>query len=181
MLRSDRGFAEMADALPGGDQTLVSDSPDCGARDDQASGEASYYYTVFARDAEGIWHRQVKIKVDHGDKLSWHRPSVEEASPADGYIADPAAVTAVELSLERQASNLFLVPRDGPVVIQDGLRVVRCQPAPQTRRRLIGGTGETPPALTSMPSRRDASIWSSTRRDGCSPGHRCPLAVASLP
>ena len=120
VLRSDRGFAEMADALPGGDQTLVSDSPDCGARDDQASGEASYYYTVFAQDAEGIWHRQVKIKVDHGDKLSWHRPSVEEASPADGYIADPAAVTAVELSLERQASNLFLVPRDGPVVIQAG-------------------------------------------------------------
>lgn len=118
VLRSDCSFAETAEALAGGDQTLISESPDCGMRDDQASGETSYYYTVFAQDAEGIWHRQVKIKIDHGDKLSWHRASFEDASPADGYIADPAAVTAVELSMERQASNLLFAPPDGPVVIQ---------------------------------------------------------------
>ena len=80
VLRSESGFAETTDVLPGGDQTLVSESPDCGARDDQAGGEKSYYYTVFAQDAEGIWHRQVKIKVDRGDKLSWHRDSLEETA-----------------------------------------------------------------------------------------------------
>ncbi len=132
VLRSDGGFAETADALPGDDQTLVSDSPDCGARDDQASGERSYYYTVFAQDAEGSWHRQVKIKVDHGDKLSWHRASFEEASPADGYIADPAAATAVELSMERQASNLFFAPPPGPVAIQAGSELY----APSLRPKL---------------------------------------------
>jgi hypothetical protein len=120
VLRSEHGFAETAEALSGGDQTLVSESADCGVRDDQAIGEATCYYAVFAQDEKGAWHRQVTIKIDHGDRLSWHRPSFEEASPADGYIADPAAVTAVELSMERQASNLLFAPPSGAVVVQAG-------------------------------------------------------------
>jgi len=96
VLRSEADFAETADALPGSGQTLVSDSANCGARDDQATGEGSYYYTVFAQDEQAVWHRQVKV--DHADKLSWHHPahpSFEEASPADGYI-DMNAVLARE-------------------------------------------------------------------------------------
>lgn len=81
VLRSEHDFAEAPDALPGGDQTLVSESAQCGARDDQIVGNIPYYYTVFAQDTEGVWHRQVKAKIAHGDRLHWHRPSMGDASP----------------------------------------------------------------------------------------------------
>ncbi len=83
VLRSERDFAETADALPGSGQTLVSESANCGARDDQIPGKATCFYTVFAQDGQGLWHRQVKVKIDHGDRLRWRSPKFEMASSAN--------------------------------------------------------------------------------------------------
>ena len=107
VLRSQVEFAKTPDALPGSGQALISDSADCGARDDQATGEETYYYTVFAQDAQGAWQRQVKVKVDPRDKLRWQRPehpSFEHAGPTDGYI-DMHVVEARELTVAKEMRN----------------------------------------------------------------------------
>ncbi len=73
VLRSDRDFAESATA--GAAQTLVSESAECGAADERVDDETAYYYTVFAQDRDGAWHRQVKAKVRPGDRLQWLHPA----------------------------------------------------------------------------------------------------------
>ena len=80
VLRSERGFSESADAPVGSDQTVVSESADCGVRDDQASGDDAYYYTVFVQDELGAWHCQMKVEIGEGQRLHWHRPSLDRAS-----------------------------------------------------------------------------------------------------
>lgn len=81
VLRSDRDFAENATA--GGDQTLVSESAECGAADEQVDDETPYYYTVFAQDQDGFWHRQVKVKAMPGDHMHWRHPAcAAEPHPA---------------------------------------------------------------------------------------------------
>ena len=101
VLRSEHDFAETADALDGSGKTLVSDSEQCGANDNQIAESATYFYTVFAQDEQGAWHRQVKIRIDHGEHLRWHHGSgaaFEEGSPAEGYY-DPDEAAARELYL----------------------------------------------------------------------------------
>ena len=76
MLRSDKDFAETADALVGTGQTLVSESAQCGARDATIDDETTYYYTVFAQpDEQGVWHRQVKAKIEAAECLQWRHPA----------------------------------------------------------------------------------------------------------
>ena len=73
VLRSDHYFAE--NATIGGGQTLVSESAQCGAADERVDGRTTYYYTVFAKDQGGIWHRQVKVKARPGDRMRWQHPA----------------------------------------------------------------------------------------------------------
>ena len=75
VLRSDKDFAETADALVGTGQTLVSESAQCGARDATIDDETTYYYTVFASDEQGVWHRQVKAKIKAAERLQWRHPA----------------------------------------------------------------------------------------------------------
>jgi Fibronectin type III domain. len=70
VLRSERGFAETADALPGSGQTVVMEGADTRVTDDQLAEGTTYYYAVFAQEEPGAWHRLVKVKLkshEHGD------------------------------------------------------------------------------------------------------------------
>jgi hypothetical protein len=89
VLRSDRDFAGKATA--GGDQTLVSESAECGAADEQVDDETAYYYTVFAQDQDGAWHRQVKVKARPGDRMRWLHPT-RAAEPGRALSTDGGTV-----------------------------------------------------------------------------------------
>ena len=78
ILRSERGFAAVAEALEGSDQTVVMEGTDTYLRDDVVVEGTPYFYTVFAEDEQGVWHLQVKTKVAHSDRLRWLHPSVEK-------------------------------------------------------------------------------------------------------
>ncbi len=84
VLRSEQDFADTPDALVGSGQTLVSESGQCGARDENANEKRTYYYTVFAQDQAGAWYRQVKAKVRPTDRICWQHPA-HEGDRADGY------------------------------------------------------------------------------------------------
>lgn len=71
VLRSERDFAETSEVLVGGDQTLLSEARQCGARDEKTDERTTYYYTVFAQDGQGVWHRQVKVKIKPAERLRW--------------------------------------------------------------------------------------------------------------
>ena len=43
---------------------------------DRVEEGRAYYYTVFAQDGHGDWHRRVKVKLKGQDDLRWrHDPS----------------------------------------------------------------------------------------------------------
>ena len=71
VLRSEREFASTADALPGSGQTVVMEGAETFVMDDQVVKGTAYFYTVFARDENGVWHHQVKARLAHGDLLRW--------------------------------------------------------------------------------------------------------------
>ena len=73
VLRSEQSFADVADALPGSGQTVVLAGSDTHVTDEALAGGATYFYTVFAQDERGAWHRQVKARVAPHDRLRWHR------------------------------------------------------------------------------------------------------------
>jgi hypothetical protein len=83
VLRSEHDFAAAADAPAGSDQTLVSEGAQCGARDEKIDELTTYYYTVFARDTQGVWHRQVKVKVKPDERLRWRHPAYGEDVASD--------------------------------------------------------------------------------------------------
>jgi hypothetical protein len=108
VLRSEREFAETADALVGGDQTLVSESTEPGAHDDAVAAGTTYFYTVFSQDERGAWQRQVMVTLGNGDHLRWHHPDDMDfmhAGPSDGYL-DAHAVQARELYMARRIRSM---------------------------------------------------------------------------
>jgi hypothetical protein len=68
VLRSTRGFADgpFDDTLAGG-QTLVSDKPAPGARDDTPEREGACFYAVFAESERGEWQREATVKLSADD------------------------------------------------------------------------------------------------------------------
>lgn len=103
VVSSERGFAEKADALPGSGQTLISESANCGARDDQIADGRPYFYTVFAQDGQGVWHLQVKTQVAEHEHLRWHHPASDfEKRPlnADADYCDEAGVVHEEANMK---------------------------------------------------------------------------------
>ena len=78
VLRSEREFASTADAPAGSDQTVVMEGTDTYVMDDQVVKGTTYFYTVFAQDEQGVWHRQVATRLAHGDRLRWLHPAYHQ-------------------------------------------------------------------------------------------------------
>jgi len=73
VLRSETGFAEEAGTGLGSGQTLVMEGTQTHATDETLDEAATYYYTVFATDRLGAWHRQVKARLAPSHHhLRWH-------------------------------------------------------------------------------------------------------------
>lgn len=106
VLRSEHDFAKTADALVGSDQTLLSDSQQCGVRDEKADARTTYYYTVFARGDQGVWHRQVKVKIKPEERLGWHHPA--DAVKVEGDRVDCG-------ELEPESDPVVLMVRNFPI------------------------------------------------------------------
>jgi hypothetical protein len=101
VLRSEREFAETADALPGSGQTVVLEGTDTHLTDDPLVKGMPYFYSVFAQDAQAMWHRQVKVKLARHDRLRWHHPSAaaQAGHPSDDH-ADEGRLVGRELELD---------------------------------------------------------------------------------
>jgi hypothetical protein len=110
VLRSDKDFAETADALVGTGQTLVSESAQCGARDATIDDETTYYYTVFASDEQGVWHRQVKAKIKAAERLQWRHPAHWETAENDYVNCGEVQRESDLVALRIQSSQVFLPP-----------------------------------------------------------------------
>lgn len=92
VLRSGHGFADAADALPGSGQTVVLAGTDTHVTDEALAAGATYFYTVFAQDEQGAWHRQVKARVRPHDHLRWRHGDA-------GVEQDPTVWEAKMLAL----------------------------------------------------------------------------------
>jgi hypothetical protein len=80
VFRSLEGFAQESDD-PGSDpsQVLVYEGSEEHTKvvDDSVADDVVYYYTVFARDDQGGWHREVRATVTLDGDVSWRRAGVE--------------------------------------------------------------------------------------------------------
>lgn len=92
VLRSEQGFADVPEAPPGGGQTMVLDGTDTHVTDEALAAGATYFYTVFAQDERGAWHRQVTARVAHHDHLRWRHDDA-------GVEQDPTVWEAKMLAL----------------------------------------------------------------------------------
>lgn len=72
VLRSESGFADEASASPGGDQTLALEGTQDHLAEEGLAPNVTYYYTAFASDEHGTWHRQVAAKLAPRDHHLWH-------------------------------------------------------------------------------------------------------------
>jgi hypothetical protein len=69
VLRSAQDFAEgpFDDTVVGSGQTLVSDKPVPGARDDTPGRDGAGFYTVFVESERGDWRREAKLRLSADD------------------------------------------------------------------------------------------------------------------
>ena len=69
VLRSPKGFAQSPfdDTVMGSGQTLVSDKPVSGARDDSPERNDAGFYSVFVESERGDWRREAKLKLSADD------------------------------------------------------------------------------------------------------------------
>ena len=63
-------------------QVLVNESSDTFVTDEGLDSHAHYFYTVFAREQDGLWQRQVEAKVRPRDRLSWFHPQAQDVLDA---------------------------------------------------------------------------------------------------
>ena len=77
VLRSEHGFAESPETPGTSGQVLVNESADTFLTDEGLDSHAHYFYTVFAREQDGLWQRQVEAKVRPHDRLSWFHPQAQ--------------------------------------------------------------------------------------------------------
>jgi len=82
VLRSETDFAEQAETGPGGGQTLVMEGTQTHVTDETLDEASTYFYTVFAADERGAWHRQVKVRLrpEH-HHLRWHYDHASDQIP----------------------------------------------------------------------------------------------------
>jgi hypothetical protein len=71
------------------EQTLVYEGDLTEVRDDDTIASAPrYYYTVFARDAEGVWHEQVDVVLQPSTETHWARDEEIAPGPAAERFAE---------------------------------------------------------------------------------------------
>jgi hypothetical protein len=112
VLRSDVEFAETAEALPGGRQTVVMQGTDTRLSDRDVGDSDHHYYTVFAQNEDGVWQRQAEIRIAPHEHFFWHHPDAERQHDADSDLQ--AGVRSGELV--GQARMLGLRESPGPDV-----------------------------------------------------------------
>ena len=88
MLRSEHDFATTADALAGGDQTLVNEGTGTQVVDDRVEEGKTYFYTVFAQDELGAWELQVKTRLANRDRLGWLHPDYADDDSSANDLAE---------------------------------------------------------------------------------------------
>ncbi len=94
VLRSEQRFADGAfdHAVVGTGQILLAESTNTGARDDDAA-RAAYFYTVFAEDELGEWHRLAKVRLSAADPRHGHGAEADfEAGNAPPGWLDASAL-----------------------------------------------------------------------------------------
>jgi len=87
VFRSREGFAgESADPEGDASQVLVYEGSEESTRvvDDAITEDAVFFYTVFVRDDQGEWHREIRATVTMDGDVSWRRAGVE----SDGVSQD---------------------------------------------------------------------------------------------
>lgn len=90
ILRSPADSASGADdfKLLRFEQTLVYEGDLTELRDDDTIESAPrLYYTVFARDAEGVWQEQMTAVLEPATEVHWARDEAGPAGPAAGRLA----------------------------------------------------------------------------------------------
>ena len=102
VLRSEDDFAENADAPGDTGQVLVSEGPDTHVADEGLKGNGHVFYTVFAQDDHGTWHRQAETRLKAHDAFSWLHPDVKQVYEAE---QDMTANPPVNLSTLRFGSG----------------------------------------------------------------------------
>ena len=110
VLRSEEGFAESADALSGSGQVLVSEGEDTHLVDDGLDPKAHYFYTVFSREQDGGWQRQVEARATPHKALSWFHPQTKDV--ADAQAAQASLVTQPNTVAPTGASLVHLALPD---------------------------------------------------------------------
>jgi hypothetical protein len=82
VLRSEKGFAGDLGELfaEGTHQTLVFYDPGDRFQDQQIGPDIDYYYTVFARAADGSWHRQDQVHLKTTGHWEYKRHELEEGA-----------------------------------------------------------------------------------------------------
>ena len=115
VLRSFEGYASSPDPLGGdGHQALVGEGTDTHLSDDGCAGHTAYY-TLFAKEPDGSWQRQIEAKVRPHDLLHWLHPDAE-------------AILAVEKDLENNPIPVTRALRYRPLLsthqeVDDYLRI----------------------------------------------------------
>jgi hypothetical protein len=87
ILRSNRGFAESADPAGGNGQVLVSEGTQTHVADDGLQGHGHVFYTVFAQDERGAWHRQAEARLKVHDAFGWLHPHAQDVYLAERSLA----------------------------------------------------------------------------------------------
>jgi hypothetical protein len=90
VLRSERDFASSADPAAEEGQLLLMEGAETHVIDQDVVAGTHYFYTVFAQDESGSWHRQVHAKVAPKAKLSWHHEDLKTVTKDETDADDRA-------------------------------------------------------------------------------------------
>ncbi len=87
VFRSREGFAPESDDPAGGSsQTLVYEGSEQHSKvvDDGVREDAVYYYTVFVKDDQGSWRREIRTALTIEGDVHWRRAGVESEGDSLG-------------------------------------------------------------------------------------------------
>jgi hypothetical protein len=83
VLRSEEGFAVTADTPGKNGQRLLNETHDTFLTDRDIDTRTSYYYTIFSRESDGRWQRQIEAKLRPRAVLKWLHPQAEDVMEAE--------------------------------------------------------------------------------------------------
>ena len=120
VLRSAQGFAKgpFDDTVVGSGQTLVSDKPVPGARDDSPERDGASFYSIFVESERGDWRREAKLELsaDDSDLSRRAEGDFETGRTPSLKPGEKRALTAVDFRIDTLKSRL---QREHPSVRSD--------------------------------------------------------------